>query len=161
MSVRVNATTRGRARSLQAELLAARETAGIAREALASRLEVSPRTLRDWERRYDSPGLENMFSWARELGFRLVLEDRLGQVAFLPAAMAQGDDWRLQEMRRMIPLLKSRRRDRKVSQTDLSLILGVSKSSLQRWEDGDQLPRLIALVVWTDRLDYRLALSSA
>lgn len=153
MALRVNAAVQRRSNAIQGQLLAAREAAGISRETLCGRLKVSSRTLRDWERNYDSPSFTNLVNWARELGFRLGVTDRAGDSEPLPAAPEDDAPWEVQEMRRLAPRLKSRRLARKISQTDLGLIVGVSRSSLQRWEDGEQLPRLIALIVWADRLD--------
>jgi transcriptional regulator with XRE-family HTH domain len=158
MGLRVNAAVQRRSNAIQLQLLAAREAAGLSRETLSEILKVSNRTLRDWERRYDSPSFTNLLKWARELGFRLAIVDRLGEPEPFPAAPEDGAPWEVQEMRRLAPPLKSRRLARKISQTDLGLIIGVSRSSLQRWEDGEQLPRLIALIVWADRLDLALEL---
>ena len=153
MGLRVNTAARRRLHAIQSQLMAARQTAGLSREALGKALNVSSRTLQDWEKCYDSPSLTHLLKWARELGFRIGLVDRLAGAE--PSAPTPDDDapWELQEMRRLAPPLKSRRMARKISQTDLGLIIGVSRSSLQRWEDGEQLPRMIALIVWADRLD--------
>ena len=158
MALRVNAAAQRRSNAIQSQLLAARETTGQSRESLSEILEVSNRTLRDWERRYESPSFTNLLRWARELGFRLAIVDRRGGPE-PPRATAEDDaPWEVQEIRRLAPPLKSRRLARKISQTDLGLIIGVSRSSLQRWEDGEQLPRLIALIVWADRLDLTVEL---
>lgn len=139
---------------MQSQLLAARQAAGLSREALGRVLSVSSRTLQDWEKCYDSPSLTHLFRWARELGFRIGIVDRLAEPESPPATPDDDAPWELQEMRRLAPPLKSRRMARKISQTDLGLIVGVSRSALQRWEDNEQLPRVIALIVWADRLDF-------
>jgi transcriptional regulator with XRE-family HTH domain len=158
MGLRVNAAVQRRLNAVQSQLLAARLAAGLLREDLASTLGISSGTLRDWEMRYGTPSLANMLSWARELGFRLAVVDRLAEPE--PASSAPDDDapWEVREMHRLAPQLKSRRLTRKISQTDLGLICGVTRSSLQRWEDAEQLPRLIALIVWADRLDLAVEL---
>jgi transcriptional regulator with XRE-family HTH domain len=158
MGLRVNAAVQRRSNAIQSQLLMAREAAGLPREVLSELLHVSSRTLRDWERRYESPSFTNLLHWARELGFGLAIVDRLGDPEPLPAAPEDDAPWEVQEMRRLAPQLKSRRLARKISQTDLGLIVGVSRSSLQRWEDGEQLPRLIALILWADRLDLAVEL---
>jgi transcriptional regulator with XRE-family HTH domain len=161
MGLRVNAAVQRRSNAIQLQLLAAREAAGVSREELSKTLRVSNRTLRDWERRYESPSFTNLLNWARELGFRLAIVDRLGSSELSPiTGQDDGAPWEVQEMRRLTPPLKSRRLARRISQTDLGLIVGVSRSSLQRWEDGEQLPRLIALIVWADRLDLAVELQS-
>ncbi|WP_194892262.1 helix-turn-helix transcriptional regulator [Catenulispora pinisilvae] len=158
MALRVNAAAQRRSNAIQSQLLAARETTGLSRESLSEVLEVSNRTLRDWERRYESPSFTNLLRWAHELGFRLAIVDRQGGPEPPCPTPEDGAPWEVQEIRRLAPPLKSRRLARKISQTDLGLIIGVSRSSLQRWEDGEQLPRLIALIVWADRLDLTVEL---
>lgn len=114
----------------------------------------------DWEMRYDSPGLEHLFYWAFEFGLRLQLQDRLRGPA--PAARAPLSDglWERRESYRLCGPLKARRQHRRFSQTDLALIIGVSRSSMQRWEDGVLIPSgVLKLVVWADRLDYSLILA--
>jgi transcriptional regulator with XRE-family HTH domain len=161
MGLRVNAAVQRRSNAIQLQLLAAREAAGVSREELSRTLRVSNRTLRDWERRYESPSFTNLLNWARELGLRLAIVDRLGDSEPFPITWEDdGAPWEVQEMRRLAPQLKSRRLARRISQTDLGLIVGVSRSSLQRWEDGEQLPRLIALIVWADRLDLAVELQA-
>lgn len=158
MGLRVNAAVQRRSNAIQSRLLAAREAAGLSREILSENLNVSSRTLRGWERCYDSPSFTNLINWARELGLRLEIVDRLGGSEPLLAPPEDDAPWEVQEIRRLAPQLRTRRLARKISQTDLGLIVGVSRSSLQRWEDGEQLPRLIALIVWADRLDLAVEL---
>lgn len=158
MGLRVSAAAQRRVNAIQAQLLAARVAARVSQEALGEALSVTSRSLRDWERRYDSPSLAHAFDWAQRLGFRLALADRLSEQADLPVEAEQHPIWQMREYRLLAPPLKARRRARKISQTDLGLIVGVTRSTLQRWEDGVQLPRLIALIVWADRLDYSIEL---
>lgn len=159
--LRVNTSMQRRLDSIQTKLYLARQSESMTRDALAAALGVASRTLRDWEKCYDSPSLGHMLNWAHRLGYRLTLSDRLGR-AELSSTVAEDDvpSWELREMRRLVPALKSRREERKISQTDLALIIGVTRSTLRRWEDGAQLARPIALIVWSDRLDFTLELES-
>jgi transcriptional regulator with XRE-family HTH domain len=155
MGLRVNGAAQRRLNAIQSQLLATRLAAGMSRASLGDLLSISSRTLRDWEKCYSSPGLANALNWARTLGFRLVVTDRLtGPQPIAAAPDGDGALWEVQEMRRLAPPLKARRLARKISQTDLGLICGVTRSSLQRWEDAERLPRLVALIVWADRLDF-------
>ncbi|MBS2545620.1 transcriptional regulator [Catenulispora sp. NL8] len=158
MGLRVNAAAQRRLNAIQAQLLSARLAAKMSQEALSEALRVTSRSLRDWERRYDSPSLAHALDWAQRLGFRLALADRLTDATTPPVEVEHHPIWQMQEYRLLAPLLKARRRVRKISQTDLGLIVGVTRSTLQRWEDGEQMPRLIALIVWADRLDYSVEL---
>ena len=163
MGLRVSAAAQRRLSAIQAQLLGARVAAKVSQEALGEVLSVTSRSLRDWERGYDSPSLSHAFDWAQRLGFRLALADRLDE-APAPAPVEAKLEverhpmWQMQEYRLLAPRLKARRRARKISQTDLGLIVGVTRSTLQRWEDAEQLPRLIGLIVWSDRLDYTVEL---
>ncbi|MFD0635429.1 helix-turn-helix transcriptional regulator [Catenulispora yoronensis] len=156
--LRVNAAMQRRLDSIQTKLLLARQASAITRETLADDLGIAKRTLRDWETCYDSPSLAHALNWASRLGYQLTLADRLGKAKPEPVAAEGEAPWELREMRRLTPPLKSRREARKISQEDLALIIGVARSTLRRWEDGEQLSRLIALIVWSDRLDFTLDL---
>lgn len=156
--LRVNATMQRRLDSIQTKLFLARQSKGVTREALAATLGIASRTLRNWEQCYDSPSLAHALNWAHSLGYRLTLSDRLGEAKPAPIIAGGGAPWELREMRRLAPALKSRREARNISQTDLALIVGVTRSTLRRWEDGEQLARLIALIAWSDRLDFALEL---
>ncbi|MBS2554086.1 transcriptional regulator [Catenulispora sp. NL8] len=158
MVLRVNAAAQRRLNAIQGQLLAARLAAKMSQEALGEVLGVTSRSLRDWEKHYDSPSLGHAFDWAQRLGFRLALADRLVEATAFPVEVKHHHIWQMQEYRLLAPFLKARRRARKISQTDLGLIVGVTRSTLQRWEDGEQFPRLIGLIVWADRLDYSVEL---
>jgi DNA-binding XRE family transcriptional regulator len=156
MALHVSQSAKLSVRGLQKQLYAARVDADISREDLAADLGVKPRTLRDWEKGYVVPSLTNATNWAHRLEHRFLLTDRLGAEMVFPPDVDPGP-WGL--MRLLAPFLKARRRERRISQPDLGLIVGVSRCSLQRWEDGVELPRLTALVVWADRLDFNLVLA--
>jgi DNA-binding transcriptional regulator YiaG len=158
MGLRVNKVARRQVKVLQAQLYAAREQAGLSAAVFSGVLGINSKTLRKWEKGHSSPGLTFMLRWTRELGLRLVITDRLTQEDLTPLRPEDSIPWEEQEVRRLAAPLKSRRLDRGLSQTELGLCVGVSRSSLQRWEDADQLPRIIALAVVVDRLDCVLGL---
>lgn len=152
MVLRVGPAVRRRLGAIQQQLEAARKAAGTEQHVLAVSVGVSDRTLRGWERCYDIPSMPNLIRWARLLGFRLALMDRRGAVMLPPVSLPSGESLVEHELRRFAGALKARREDREISQTDLSLIVGVSRSSLQRWEDGLQDPIVLSLMAWADRL---------
>jgi DNA-binding XRE family transcriptional regulator len=127
-------------------------------EALAARIGVSDRILRHWEKLAGEPSLAHCITWAFHVRRRLVLRDRLGEVTYVPSG-PDSLDWQRQEFRRWAALLKARRRSRGISQTDTGLIVGVSRTTLQRWEDGLTTPTMIRMLVWADRLDFTLDLA--
>ncbi|MFD0631663.1 helix-turn-helix transcriptional regulator [Catenulispora yoronensis] len=159
MALRINVAAQRRLREIQSQLLLARRAAELSQVALSSLAGVSNRALQDWERGSDAPNLDHLISWARELGFRLVITESPGASPPLPPVEpGDGETWEACEMRRLAMPLRAQRMIRKLTQTDLGLLLGVSRSSLQRWEDVQMFPRSIALIVWADRLGCRVEL---
>lgn len=156
MTLRTGAATKQRLNALQKQLYEARLADDIDRDVLAEKLQVELRTLRDWERRYDWPSLVHAVSWALALGFRFEVTGH-STSEDLPELDAEA--FAQFEMRRLASVLKPLRITQRLSQTDLALIIGVSRSSLLRWEDGPQLARLPALIVWADRLGETIGLS--
>jgi len=152
----------GAARSvglMQAELLAARTGAGIGQQELARHLGVTPRSLRDWEKAYDVPSTRHFLGWAGRLGRRLTLVESQETPGILPVVrLDDGEAWERHETRRLVAVLRARREERGWTQTDMGLLLGVSRSSVQRWEDVEKSPQAISLAAWAHRLDFRLAL---
>jgi transcriptional regulator with XRE-family HTH domain len=159
MGLRVTAAAQRRLSEIQSRLLLARRTAELSQEKVSTRAKVSSRALQDWEKGFDSPNLDHLISWAYELGFRLALEDPSGTDTQLPPLGPEADEsWETSEMRRLVLPLRSRRLGWKLSQADLGLLIGVSRSSLQRWEDVQMFPRSLALIVWASRLEFTVDL---
>ncbi|WP_194910350.1 helix-turn-helix domain-containing protein [Catenulispora rubra] len=161
MQLRRATGSRRRLTEIQSELLVARRTAGLAQLTLSDWLGVASRTLRDWEKGYDSPSLRHLIGWAYALEFRLAAVDQLKTPELLPVMLEDGESLELHEMRRLTQLLRTKRRERKISQGDLALLLGVSRSSIQRWEDSEKFPQPIALIAWAGRLEYSVELNQA
>lgn len=161
MELRGGAGARRRLNEIQSQLLAARHHTGLAQQTLSERLGVASRTLRDWEKGYDSPSLKHLISWAYLLGFRLVIVDPVIGLECAPVVLKRGETLELHEMRRLTEPLKIRRKERKLSQGDLALLLGVSRASIQRWEDSEKFPQPIALIAWAGRLEYSVELNQA
>jgi transcriptional regulator with XRE-family HTH domain len=161
MVLRITASAQRRLREIQTQLLLARRAAELSQTALSSLAGVSTRALQAWEKGFDAPNLDHLLAWARELGFRIVItESSAESTSPSPVELQVGDTWEAREMRRLALPLRARRRGRKLSQADLGLLIGVSRSSLQRWEDGYMFPRSIALIVWADRLGCGVELES-
>jgi transcriptional regulator with XRE-family HTH domain len=159
MELRGGAGARKRLTEIQSQLLAARHAAGLAQQTLSEWLGVASRTLRDWEKGYDSPSLKHLIGWAYALGFRLAIVDPPTRPELSPVELQNGESFELHEMRRLTRPLWTRRRERKLSQSDLALLLGVSRSSIQRWEDSEKFPQPVALIAWAGRLEYSVELN--
>ena len=157
--MQVSPAVRRRLGTIQRQLLAARRSTGLHQQALAELLGVSTRTLRDWERRYDHPSTPNLIGWTYAVGFRLVFTELEGGGVRAPVSLGPGESFVEHEVRRLTVLLKARREEREISQTDLSLLIGVGRSSLQRWEYGGQTPMALYLISWSDRLGYTVGLT--
>lgn len=161
MELRGGAGARRRLGEIQAQLLSARQTARLPQQTLSERLGVASRTLRDWEKGYDTPSLRHLIFWAYALGFRLVIVDQPRSAGPPPFEQEVEDSFELREMRRLAHPLRCRRKASKLSQADLALLLGVSRASIQRWEDVEKFPRPIALIAWAGRLDCSVELNQA
>lgn len=159
MVLRITVAAQRRLREIQTQLLLARRAAELTQTSLSSLAGVSTRALQAWEKGSDAPNVDHLLCWVRELGFRIAITESAGGSATpMVAELQDGDSWEAREMRRLALPLRTRRRERKLSQADLGLLIGVSRSSLQRWEDGNMFPRSIALIVWADRLGYSVEL---
>lgn len=161
MEVRGGAGARRRLNEIQAQLLSARHATGLTQQALSERLGVATRTLRNWEKSYDTPSLKHLISWARALGFRLVIGDSHNGAEPTPAVLAEGETFEVHELRRLTEPLGARRRAGNLSQVDLALLLGVSRSSMQRWEEAEKFPQPVALIAWANRLECIVELNQA
>ncbi|WP_370378793.1 helix-turn-helix transcriptional regulator [Catenulispora sp. GAS73] len=63
----------------------------------------------------------------------------------------------LHETRRLAVPLWKRRKQRGFSQTDFARLLGVSRSSVQRWEE-DGCCQPLAMIAWARCLDFSIGL---
>ena len=158
MELRGSAGARRRLGEMQSQLLSARHAASLPQQTLSDALGVAARTLRDWEKGYDTPSLKHLITWADALGFRLVVVDPLEGSDQEVVEAEDGEPFERHEMRRLTRPLWTRRRARRLSQGDLALLLGVSRASVQRWEDADKFPRPIALIAWAGRLECSIEL---
>lgn len=157
---RVGARVRRRLGALQRQLAAARFAAGMAPETLAELLGVTLRGLRSWERCYKNPSTPHLIWWAYTFRLRLAITtpDAPAPAVVSRVSLGPGESLVDHEVRRLATFLKRLREARRISQTDLALMIGVSRSSLQRWEDGLQTPTMLFLIAWADRLGCRLDL---
>lgn len=158
MAVQAGPAVRRRLAGIQHRLLAARRAARLSQEKLAESLDVSSRTLRDWEKCYDHPSVAHLIDWARVLGFRLVLLELETGPVLPPVSLEPGQSLVEHEIGRMAVRLKATRRERRISQSDLALIVGVTRSTLQGWEDRVRPPVALHLIAWSDRLGYTVGL---
>lgn len=161
MQLRVNAATRQRLVAVQTQLADVRREAGMGRATLAELLGVKERSVRDWERCYDHPSTQNLVGWGYVFDLRLVFRELVIREPLVPVSLAHGETLVKHEMRRLASPLKKRRTEKGTSQTDLALTVGVSRSSLQRWEDCDQTPTVLCLATWADRLGFTVGLAAS
>jgi transcriptional regulator with XRE-family HTH domain len=126
--------------------------------AVAESLGVSPRTVFDWEKRYDHPSTPNLITWAYGFGLCLVLVESRTNQALVPVPLEAGQPLVRHELGRIAGRLKQAREALGITQEDLALMVVVTRSSLQRWEDNDQTPGALHLITWADRLKYRVVL---
>lgn len=156
--LRTNEKILDRVASMQHQLYEARLAAGTSREDLAKRLGVVPKTLRDWERAYDSPRLTFAMSWAWEFGYRFEIVGH--PMAELLPHLA-GEELAKHELRHLAAVLEAAREGLRLTQKDLALMVGVTRSSMTRWCNASMPPRLLALHVWAYRVNEKVGLSRA
>jgi len=159
MEPRGSAGARRRLHEIQSQLLSARRAAMVTQLALSDVVGVASRSLRDWEKGHDTPSLRHLINWADALGFRLVIVDALMSLKNSPLALHEDEPFEIHELRRLAQPLEYTRRARELSQGDLALLLGVSRSSIQRWEDAEKFPRPTTLIAWAGRLKCTVKLA--
>ncbi|WP_228564076.1 helix-turn-helix domain-containing protein [Catenulispora rubra] len=158
MVVQASPAVRRRLVAIQRRLLAERLAAELDQQVVAELLGVSSRSVQSWECCYDHPSTPHLIGWAYGVGFRLVLIELEVGTVLAPVSLGPGESLAEHEVRRLTAPLKPRRQERDISQTDLGRIVGVGRSSLQRWEDGFQVPVALFLIAWADRLGYTVGL---
>lgn len=137
-------------------LRAARKEAGLSQNTLATGLPVRGRAVSEWETGAIEPTLGHLILWSRELGRRLMIVGRDGELRDGPMRQRSGESWETFERRRLAVPLRNRRLALGIPQGELGLLVGVSRDSIQRWELVRVPPRPIAHVVWAQKLGYAL-----
>jgi transcriptional regulator with XRE-family HTH domain len=137
-------------------LRAARLDAGLSQNQLATGLPVRGRAISEWETGAIEPTLGHLIQWSRELGRRLVIIGRDGELRIAAVRQRPGESWEVFERRRLAIPLRNRRLVLGLGQGQLGGLVGVSRDSIQRWELVRVPPRPIAHVVWAQRLGYAL-----
>jgi transcriptional regulator with XRE-family HTH domain len=140
-----------------AALRSARLEARLSQEALAEGLPVRGRAVSEWELETMKPKLGHLFHWTFGLGLRLVIVGRDGGVREVPVARRPGESWERFELRRLALPLRHRRQALGLGLDDVGQLVGVSRSSVQRWELARVPPRPMALVVWAHKLGFSVA----
>lgn len=140
-------------------LRSARQDAGITQNALTYHLPIRGRAISEWETGAVEPKLNHLVLVADELQHRLVLVGSDGRMVLGPIRQRPGEEWVVFQRRRLATPLRNRRLARGWNQTNLGLLVGVGRDSIQRWELARVPPRAIALVVWAQKLGYTLALA--
>ncbi|MEY9854893.1 transcriptional regulator with XRE-family HTH domain [Catenulispora sp. GAS73] len=124
------------------------------RPALSARLGVTVSTLSDWEAGRDAPTLLHLIRWALMFDLRLVICGEDGDYP-LPEL---GDE--AYEARRLLHALGDIRRGLSVTQLRLSERLGVTETTIHRWEHALRHPRMLSLMRWAHELGCVIQLRS-
>lgn len=104
------------------------------------------------------PTLDHLMQWSRELGQRLVIIGRDGELRNGLARPRAGETWEVFERRRLASPLKNHRLALRLTQKELGQLVGVSRDSIQRWEHAHVPPRPTALIVWAHTLECSVTL---
>lgn len=160
MTLRVNFAAYQTLAGIVDDLRSVREDAGLSQNGLAARLPVRGRAVSEWETGAVEPTLGHLIQWSRELGRRLVIISANGETLAGPRRPMAGESWEVFERRRLAVPLRNRRLAVGLTQGELGEQVGVSRDSIQRWELVRVPPRPIALIAWTQKLNYRLALQA-
>ena len=144
---------RAEAVSLVAELRMARVSGGYPQRRLADALGVGEATVRSWESGRRIPTLINLIRSGRELGLRLVIVGRDGQVRSARVPVKAGELWADREIRSLTSALRGERRRNEMSQDAVAEKVGVSLWSIAQFEQGRLHPRPAVLAAWAAALD--------
>jgi transcriptional regulator with XRE-family HTH domain len=144
---------RAEAASLVAELRRARVSGGYPQRRLADALGVGEATVRSWESGRRIPTLINLIRSGRELGLRLVIVGRDGQVRSARVPVKAGELWADREIRSLTSALRGERRRNEMSQDAVAEKVGVSLWSIAQFEQGRLHPRPAVLAAWAAALD--------
>ena len=139
-------------------LRSARLDAGLSQNALAVGMPFRGRAISEWETGAIEPTLGHLILWSHNLGRRLVIIGRDGELRIGPVRQRPGETFELFERRRLAVPLRNRRLALGMAQGELGALVGVSRDSIQRWELARVPPRPIAHVVWAQKLGYSLDL---
>ena len=130
---------------------------GCTQDVLAGALSVRGPAICAWETETNAPSLDHLILWAAAIDRRLVIVDRRVELRS-DVRQLPGESWVRSERRRLADPLGKRRNDRGVTHLTLATCIGVSRSSVQRWESAEVPPRPIALIVWAQALGCSLGL---
>ncbi|MEY9895744.1 transcriptional regulator with XRE-family HTH domain [Catenulispora sp. MAP12-49] len=139
-------------------LRSARLAAGLSQNGLACGMPFRGRAISEWETGAVEPTLGHLIQWSHELGRRLVIIGRDGELRIGPVRQRPGETFEIFERRRLAVPLRNRRLALGMGQGELGALVGVSRDSIQRWELARVPPRPIAHVVWAQKLGYSLDL---
>jgi transcriptional regulator with XRE-family HTH domain len=135
-----------------AELRAARISAGWSQQDVAVALGVRKATVVEWETGRHLAAWENFLAAGREIGVRLVVVGRDGQVRDEPVEAVAGEPLARGELRRLGAALRVERGAVGLSREALAAVVGVSVWSFAHFERGQLYPRLSVLAAWVGAL---------
>ena len=140
------------------ELAEARRRQDVTRTAVGDAMGLTPMAIAHWEHRRDLPSTANFILWARSLGFTVVVVDGTGAVhapRLVPLRAEPPEEYR---MRCIAQVLRDVRLEADLTQEQIGEQLGVSTTTVQHWEGGHRVPRLVRLTAWCVALGCRLVL---
>lgn len=140
-------------------LRTARINAGLSQDELAKGLPFRGRAVSEWETGAVEPKLNNLILVADKLQHCMVLVGPHGRLENVLTRRRPGEERVVFLRRQLATPLRNRRLVRRMSQGELSLVVGVSRDSVQRWELAHVPPRPMAHTVWAQQLGYTLALA--
>jgi transcriptional regulator with XRE-family HTH domain len=137
-----------------------RHRRGLPRHAVAERLGVAASTVVAWESGRDAPSLRHLIRWANLFDLRLAICDEHGDRSLPEIVLREGEDWDSGEVRRLMATLYDIRRVRRLTQSTVGELLGVTGPAVLRWEQAHRRPPLVTLVRWVRELGCVVQLRS-
>jgi transcriptional regulator with XRE-family HTH domain len=123
-------------------------------------LRIAVSSLNDWEAGRDAPTLVNLIRWARVFDLRVAICDERGDRPLPASIIGTGLAWESCEAQRMVRSLCDVRRERLITQLELSQRLDVADATVLRWEHARRYPRMLTLLRWARELGCVVQLRS-
>lgn len=146
---------------LYAQLRQARTSQGISKAVLSDALGLTGMSVKFWEDGA-SASAGNLVMWAEALGRRVIIADGRDRRCAPPRPVprARGEEVDLYRVRCLASTLRGVRTSQALTQQQVGEQLAVSAWTVQMWEGGRRVPRVLRLIAWCDVLQCRLALAT-
>jgi transcriptional regulator with XRE-family HTH domain len=140
-------------------LTEARKRQDVSVASVADALGLTEMAVAHWEKRRDDPSAGNFVLWAMALGFTVAVVDEASGAVLATRPAPRSDEAPEEYRLRCVALvLRDARKEAELLQAEVGRRLGVSEWSVQQWENGRRLPRLVRLLEWCAVLGCRLEL---